>query len=635
MLTLGSKASIRLESKATALVLNFSVKARIVLILLLALGIASKTSSQPAAVYDSTAKLTTVGQPDQVIGQIDLSTIQFSKPSGNRINFGLVGSEYRYILLKLSSEFPLTDQCLCIDNTSLDTVNIYRINGGTSRLLYQGGGLVVYNTRRDYVWHTLPVEISTTPSFYLIALKAAQKNIKVTYQILNKDHLQKKYHRYERYIFFYTDVISMIALIILLAFFLFKKAVFAAYLGYIFCVSGWILSHYGWIFPLLYPNHPVINEVVKPISTLGGCLFFFIVLYLVFRQQLESHQWLLKLIKEMLYVLPVLTGLMLLLLVSGLNANIKFALIAGWQIGMIFSFCLIIFIPLYLFSSGSTAKIFSAAMLVIGMMAIVQSISTYDYINNFFITEHGMTAGSLLEISIMAFGLFNSLLEDKRHKEIQVLALEQEQMETLKKLITVQDNERKRIAGDLHDNIGPLLAALKINFRRFINTKEGDPRDLLITKTESIIDDSIAEIRNVAHNLMPKGLSSNGLINTLSGYFESIQQLYNKTIVFDHEIQSVLLPDLQMNVYRIICELVLNAARHSEGQMIKVSLVAEAKWVLASIHDDGQGFNPKAGDQKTSLGLQSAESRVLYLKGKFILKTAPGMGTVIDIELPL
>jgi two-component system, NarL family, sensor kinase len=231
--------------------------------------------------------------------------------------------------------------------------------------------------------------------------------------------------------------------------------------------------------------------------------------------------------------------------------------------------------------------------------------------------------------------LFHNLLEYKKQKEKEVLVLQQEQNETLKKLITVQDNERKRIAGDLHDNIGPLLAALKINFRRIIQSKESGVQNILAAKTEAIIDDSIAEIRNVAHNLMPKGLSSNGLINTLTDYFDGIQQLYNKPVVFRHHIESVLGPDLQINVYRIICELVLNAARHSNAGVITVQIKADKNCVCCSINDDGKGFEPAAVGSPASFGLQNTESRVLYLKGKYNLTTQQGKGTLISMEIPL
>ena len=274
-------------------------------------------------------------------------------------------------------------------------------------------------------------------------------------------------------------------------------------------------------------------------------------------------------------------------------------------------------------------------MLVICLTTLVQLFANFGLITNYFINEHGMALGSLMENSIMAFGLLYGLLIERKNKNSQLLALEEQQTETLKKLISVQDNERKRIAGDLHDNIGPLLAALKINFRRFINVKDEQKQRELMQKTEDIIDDSIFEIRNVAHNLMPKNLSSNGLINTLSDYFKDMEQLYSKKIVFNHDVQSIFEPQLQMNIYRIVSELVMNAARHSDADTITVCLHSEFKLVSIFIEDNGRGFKIKPNGNRKSLGIQSAESRVNYLKGKFNLQSEVGKGTKVNIEIPL
>jgi len=180
-----------------------------------------------------------------------------------------------------------------------------------------------------------------------------------------------------------------------------------------------------------------------------------------------------------------------------------------------------------------------------------------------------------------------------------------------------------------------LLAALKINFRRIINVKEEQQQLELVEKTEEIIDDSIIEIRNVAHNLMPKSLSSKGLINTLHDYFADIEQLYNKRIIFTHEVQSIFEPELQINIYRVISELLLNAAKHSNAKIITVSVQADFKTVSIDVHDDGQGFSSKLNGNKKSLGIQSAESRINFLKGKFCLQSEPGNGTTVHIEIPL
>lgn len=367
---------------------------------------------------------------------------------------------------------------------------------------------------------------------------------------------------------------------------------------------------------------------------MGACVFLIIVLRLVFRQQLQSRPWLQQLLKRMVYGLTCLTCLMLLLIDRGLMEEIKFALHVAWHIGLILAACITVFTPLYFFKTGHTAKIFSSAMLVICLMGLVQLFGNLGAVHYYFINEHGMAMGSLFEISIMAYGLFYGLLEEKKHRDNRLLILEQEQTETLKKLITVQDNERKRIAGDLHDNIGPLLAALKINFRRIIQTKEGELNEVLVAKTESIIDDSITEIRNVAHNLMPKSLSLNGLINTLADYFESIQQLYGKCVTFNHNIRSILNPDTQINIYRIVCELVLNAARHSNAYNITVNITSDDRCISITVYDDGKGFESKLNGKK-SLGLHNVESRVLYMKGKFSLKTEPGKGTLANMDIPL
>jgi signal transduction histidine kinase len=379
----------------------------------------------------------------------------------------------------------------------------------------------------------------------------------------------------------------------------------------------------------------VLNEITKPLTSLGAGLFLLIVLQWVFTQNLQNEKLLSRLIKWTRLVLLITIAFMLLLLFPELNSSVRAVLITLWHIELLILIALIIFIPFHFIATGSIAKIFSLAMLVICVTALIQLLANAGIIESYFLNEHGMALGTLLENSIMAFGLFYGLLEERKNKEMQVLALEAQQTDTLKKLITVQDKERTRIAGDLHDNIGPLLAALKINFRRIVNVKEEQKQLELVQKTENIIDDSILEIRNVAHNLMPKNLSSNGLINTLSGYFEDMEQLYGKKIIFNHDVQSIFEPELQINIYRIISELVMNAAKHSDADTITVCISSHTKLLSIFIQDNGQGFEVKHNGNKKSLGIQSAESRVRYLKGKFSLKSEPGKGTRVNIEIPL
>lgn len=349
----------------------------------------------PTTVNDSICIFTNSLSPDETFGHLHLQTLRYTKFSDNQINFGVTGSEYRYILLKLSAPVFVNDQRLSIDNTSLDTIGIYRVFPDAKKeLLYFGGALVTYKNEL-YNWHTIPVEVSSIPSFYLIALKASQKNINVRYEILNSNALQLKYQAYDRVVYFYIGVISMILIVITVAFFHFKKAEFAAYIGYIVCFAGWVLSHYGRIFPILYPRLPVINQIIKPITSLGACFFLVIVLRLVFKQSIQQHHWLKRSIKWMNYCLVVLIALMLLLIFSNFPPFLKYCLVALWHIGLIISMFLVVYIPLSCFYTSVTAKIFSVAMFVVAFMAFIQVAATIGLVDGFFINEHGLTMGSV------------------------------------------------------------------------------------------------------------------------------------------------------------------------------------------------------------------------------------------------
>lgn len=605
-------------------------------LLLVAIFLSFKNNGQKILINDSAFVFSNHLNPDQEIQHISPAMLDFKKYQDGNINLGLTGSEFYFIILKISAPHTLPNQYLTIDNTSVDTISIYRLNeSNVDSLLYRGGQLIPFSDNKKYVWHTVPLEVSKNPSFYCIAIKSSQKNINIHYKIGSQNDLMQDYLANERIIFFYVGIAFMISAVILLAFLFFKKPVFAAYLAYIACISTWILSHYGRIYPYIYANTPILNNVVKPMASLGAGLFLLIVLQLSFAQHLKKKSFLSESIQWVKFALLATISAMLLLLIPHLNERFMASLYMLWHIELIFLMAIVVFIPFHFFKETNIAKIFSTAMLVICMMTLFQLCSNAGILHNYFLNEHGMSLAILIENSIMAFGLFYGLLEERKMKELQVLALESEQMSTLKKLITLQEQERKRIAGDLHDNIGPLLAALKINFRRLISAKEEQKQMELVEKTETIIDDSITEIRNIAHNLMPKSLSAKGLINTLSDYFENMEQLYCKKIFFEHDVQSLFEPELQMNVYRITSELVLNAAKHSEGKEISVSIQSKKEILSVNIMDNGQGFNPKHNGNKNSLGIQSAESRVNYLKGKFRLQSQPGNGSTVNIEIPL
>lgn len=160
--------------------------------------------SQQAFINDSVATFMNDSCNTGIIARIKFDELSFTKAKEQRINFGLTGNEYHFIILKIRAEKKLTEQYLSIDNTSLDRIGIYKIqNGGRVISLYEGGRFIPYPKNGNYIWHTIPVDVSPTPSSYLIVVQAVQKNINLQYILQDYDTLLKKYGEYDRLVFFY------------------------------------------------------------------------------------------------------------------------------------------------------------------------------------------------------------------------------------------------------------------------------------------------------------------------------------------------------------------------------------------------------------------------------------------------
>lgn len=198
-----------------------------------------------------------------------------------------------------------------------------------------------------------------------------------------------------------------------------------------------------------------------------------------------------------------------------------------------------------------------------------------------------------------------------------------------------QEEERSRIAKDLHDGLGGMLSGVKLSF---INMKEN-----MVMSAEGVIafensilqlDATIRELRKVAHNLMPEALVKFGLKNALLDYCNTMQ-LSSKVSVGYEQLgdERALGNTADLNIYRIVQELISNAIRHGNPSQIMVQLTKTKTKVLLTVEDDGDGFEKDNALGKEGMGLKSVQQRVDYLKGSVDMDTAPGQGASINIEL--
>ena len=206
-----------------------------------------------------------------------------------------------------------------------------------------------------------------------------------------------------------------------------------------------------------------------------------------------------------------------------------------------------------------------------------------------------------------------------------------------RQLIDSQEAERKRIAAELHDSLGQNLLIVKNWALVGLNalSKDNPAREHLteISETTSL---ALDEVREIAHNLRPYQLERLGLTNTLDYMMRNVRN--SSDIEFAVELENIdgLLPrDSEINLYRVVQEVINNVIKHSEAGEARLAISRSAGGVQVLCQDNGKGFDPAAAasSRQSGMGLSGLSERVRILGGNYTIESAPGAGTTITINV--
>lgn len=191
--------------------------------------------------------------------------------------------------------------------------------------------------------------------------------------------------------------------------------------------------------------------------------------------------------------------------------------------------------------------------------------------------------------------------------------------------VKFQEEERQRLAADLHDDAGPLLATARLYLNENLVHQKPSEQLQAIFSARQIIDDTIALIRNISHNLLPPTLKNFGLDAALTDAFEKLNSSGSINASVRINSSNRRLEDQQeLLTYRIIQELVANILKHSNSSFLHLTQNAQDNWVYYRIHHDGKGLLQKDFDnlakKSAGLGLKNIQSRVDILKGRIFFE---------------
>ncbi|HEX3025512.1 MAG TPA: ATP-binding protein [Chitinophagaceae bacterium] len=201
--------------------------------------------------------------------------------------------------------------------------------------------------------------------------------------------------------------------------------------------------------------------------------------------------------------------------------------------------------------------------------------------------------------------------------------------------IDTLENERKHIAADLHDDLGPMLSLLKIQMTGVF--PEGSDEQQIFEDAGRGLDYALHIIRNLNNSLLPHTLVENGLYSSLEEYIQQINTtgaLYAEAVFTEDELP--LKMEEEITIYRIIREIVTNTLKHAEANRLVIIFRKSKKHFTVEITDDGKGFDKyEVASAGSGTGLKNIMSRVELLNGDLFLESMPGKGVRYEIRIPI
>jgi signal transduction histidine kinase len=241
-------------------------------------------------------------------------------------------------------------------------------------------------------------------------------------------------------------------------------------------------------------------------------------------------------------------------------------------------------------------------------------------------------AGLLLVIASMAYIL---RLERQTRNRYRELAQSRHELERLSsRLVDAQEEERRSISRELHDEVGQSLGALLVDLGRLSSNLPADGAEIRdrIDHMKSLAERTVGTVRDIALLLRPSMLDDLGLVAALEWQGREISRRSQMEVAVESSNVSDDLPDeYKICVYRLVQEALNNAVRHAHARNARVRVNGGVNGIEIEVTDDGHGFDPR---RARGLGILGMEERVKRLGGSLAVKSSPGQGTTIHAELP-
>lgn len=248
----------------------------------------------------------------------------------------------------------------------------------------------------------------------------------------------------------------------------------------------------------------------------------------------------------------------------------------------------------------------------------------------------GLAAVIFLIFLFIALLLYNRY-KWKQQARLQTEIVNQQEL-AARSVLEAEEKERSRIAKDLHDGVGQMMSAARMNLSSFYNNLhiKDEEQTKSLYNIIQLVDESCKEVRAVSHSMMPAALHNKGLPDAVEELASKIDSSSLKVSFHSEGFSNRLDINTETILYRIIQECINNCIKHADATELDLSLIQDADGISITIEDNGKGFayNSFAMEEE-GIGLKNIQNRVYFLKGTVDFDSTPGNGTLVAIHIPL
>ena len=320
-------------------------------------------------------------------------------------------------------------------------------------------------------------------------------------------------------------------------------------------------------------------------------------------------------------------------LFNNFTNSITFIVSLGFCIPPLFVFGTTIYC-IYIGHFSKDATYYLLANIPVFSIAFYSGLSTYEFVpGSIWVGIDFIAIAFFIEIMVLSGLLAYRVKIIQNTSERLLIEKNLIQQQRTQAVLEAEERERIRIARDLHDGIGQTLAAARMTLGNYIFKKNIDSVE--ITNSLDLLEETIREVREISHNMMPSSLTKFGLTSALKQLANKINALGN----IELELQIIGIKErfdekTELTLYRIVQEVISNIIRHAEAKKVNIELIKHDDELILIIEDDGKGFDTE-NIKNNGIGLKNIATRVEYLNGSVIFDSTIGRGTSVIVEIPL